>query len=92
MPRGKKALSETSDLEIIKSDKEEGNIPYFLIDDDYGIACDERQEILVRKRIANRTIKDVNKEYIEQYVSWDSLCYPSNFTNAISCYVERKGR
>lgn len=92
MPRGKKALSETSDLEIIKSDKEEGNIPYFLIDDDYGIACDERQEILVHKRIANRTVKNSDKEYIEQYVSWDSLCYPSNFTNAISCYVERKGR
>lgn len=94
MARGKKSLLETTDLPIVETDKEEGQLPYFLIDDDWGIACDERNEILVRKRIASRTVvnDDTNEKYVEQYTMWDSICYPSNFTNTINCYVDKKSK
>jgi hypothetical protein len=94
MARGKKSLLETSDLPIVTTDIEEGQIPYFIIDDEWGISCDERQEILVRKKIANRTIKNEqgNEDHIEQYIMWDSISYPHTFTNAIEIYVDKKGK
>lgn len=92
MARGKKSLIETTNLPIEKTDKEEGQIPYFIIDDEWGVSCDERNEILVHKRLANRTIKDENNidTYIEQYYSWESICYTSNFTTAIDIYANKK--
>ena len=94
MPRGKRNLLETTDLPIIPTDKEEGQIPYFILDDEWGISCDERQEILVHKKSANRTIKDENgvETHIEQYYMWDSVAYTSSFTHAISIYVDKKGK
>ena len=92
MARGKKSLIETTNLPIEKTDKEEGQIPYFIIDDEWGVSCDDRNEILVHKRLANRTIKDENNinTYIEQYYSWESICYTSNFTTAIDIYANKK--
>lgn len=94
MARGKKSLLETSDLPVVYTDEEKGQIPYFLIDDEWGVSCDERQEILVKKKIANKTVKDENgeNEHIEQYTMWDSICYPSTFTDAINSYVKKKSR
>lgn len=94
MARGKKSLLETSDLPIVTTDIEEGQIPYFLIDDEWGIACDERNEILVHKRIASRTIKNEkgDEDHIEQYIMWDSISYPSTFSSAIESYVNKKGK
>jgi hypothetical protein len=94
MARGKKSLLETSNLPIVTTDIEEGQIPYFLIDDEWGIACDERNEILVHKRIANRTIKNEkgDEDHIEQYIMWDSISYPSTFSSAIESYVNKKGK
>ena len=94
MARGKRNLLETTDLPIITTDKEEGQIPYFLIDDEWGVSCDERQEILVHKKTSSRTIKDENgvETNIEQYYMWDSVAYTSSFTHAISIYVDKKGK
>lgn len=94
MPRGKKNLAESTDLKVVDSNEESGQIPYFLFDNEWGVACDERNEILVHKRIANRTIKgeDGKEDYIEQYLMWDSICYPSNFTSTLKCYIERSER
>lgn len=94
MPRGKRNLSETTNLPIIPTDKEEGQIPYFLLDDEWGISCDERQEILVRKKSANRTIKDESgiETHIEQYYTWECIAYTNSFTHAISVYVDKKGK
>lgn len=94
MAKGKKSLLETTDLPIIVTDIEEGQVPYFIIDDEWGISCDERQEILVRKKIASRTIKDENdnEDHVEQYFMWDSIAYVKTFTNAIEIYVDRKGK
>ena len=94
MPRGKRNLSETTNLPIIPTDKEEGQIPYFILDDEWGISCDERQEILVRKKSANRTIKDENgvETHIEQYCMWECIAYTNSFTHTISTYVDKKGK
>ncbi len=94
MPRGKRNLSETTNLPIIPTDKEEGQIPYFVLDDEWGISCDERQEILVHKKSANRTIKDESgiETHIEQYYIWECIAYTNSFTHAISVYVDKKGK
>lgn len=94
MAKGKKSLLETTDLPIIETDIEEGLIPYFLIEDDWGINCDERNEILVRKRIASRTIKDENdvEDHIEQYVVWEAETYSNTFTHTIECYINKKNK
>jgi hypothetical protein len=94
MAKGKKSLLETTDLPIIETNIEEGTIPYFVLDKEWGIACDERQEILVHKRIASRTIKNEQgvDDHVEQYVMWDSICYPHTFTHAIEIYVDKKGK
>lgn len=94
MARGKKSLLETTDLPIITTDKEGGQIPYFIIDDEWGIACDERNEILVKKKIASRTIKNENGEedHIEQYIMWEPIVYPDTFTKAIEIYADKKGK
>lgn len=94
MARGKKSLLETSDLPIITTDKDEGQIPYFIIDDEWGIACDERNEILVHKKVANRTIKNESgvETHVEQYFMWESISYPSTFTKAVELYVDKKGK
>lgn len=94
MPRGKKNLLETTNLPIIKTNTEEGKIPYFIIDNEWGIACDDRNEILVHKNPANKTIKNDQGEddHIEQYYMWTIDCYPSNVTNALEIYADRKGK
>lgn len=94
MAKGKKSLLETTDLPIIETDIEEGLIPYFLIEDEWGINCDERNEILVRKRIASRTIKDENdvENHIEQYVVWEAETYSNTFTHTIECYINKKDK
>jgi hypothetical protein len=94
MPRGRKKATELNDLPTVITDNEEGTIPYFVLDNEWGVSCDERQEILVRKRIANRTIKDEegNDDHIEQYFMWDSVSYCNSFTHIIQCYYERASR
>jgi hypothetical protein len=94
MAKGKKSLLETTDLPIIETDIEEGLIPYFLIEDEWGINCDERNEILVRKRTASRTIKDENdvEDHIEQYIVWEAETYSNTFTHTIECYINKKGK
>lgn len=94
MARGKKSLLETTELPIITTDIEEGQIPYFILDDEWGISCDDRNEILVHKRVASRTIKDESgvEIHVEQYFMWESISYPSTFTKAIELYVDKKGK
>ena len=94
MAKGKKGLMETTNLPIIKTNIEEGKIPYFIIDNEWGIACDDRNEILVHKNPANKTVKNEQGEndHVEQYYMWTIDCYPSNVTNALEIYADRKGK
>lgn len=94
MARGKRSLLETTNLPIVETNIEEGVSPYFLIDDKYGIACDERQEMLCRKKKSSRTIKDeYGQPYkIETYYMWESFCYTNSFSSCIENYLKIKDR
>ena len=94
MPRGKKKLTETTDLPIVHTDIEEGEIPYFLIDDAYGVACDERCEMLCRKKECTRTVNDEDGKphHIETYYKWESFKYVSTFSQVIDCYMQVEER
>jgi hypothetical protein len=94
MAKGKKSLLETTDLPIIATDKEEGQIPYFIIDDKYGVSCDERCEMLCRKKKASRTIKDEegNPHHVETYYMWESFCYTNSFSSCVENYINIKDR
>lgn len=94
MARGKKSLMETTDLPIVETDKEEGNIPYFVIDEEYGIACDDMQEMLCKRVKASKTIKgeDGKESHVETYYKWNNLKYMGNFTSCIEEYAKIKSR
>lgn len=95
MPRGrKKALVEETELPIIETENEEGTIPFFLIDDEFGIACDQYTYMLCRKKRSNKTVKDENgkPDHIEVYWNWTSYRYTNTFESIMECYVTQKER
>ena len=95
MPRGrKKVIVEETELPIIDTDDEAGNIPFFLIDEEFGISCDQYGYMLCRKKRANRTIKNEegNDDHIETYWMWTAYKYTSTFESIMNCYVKQKER
>lgn len=91
MPR--KTLVNT-ELPIEETDIEEGTLPFFLIDDEYGIACDQYCYMLCKKKRANRTVKDEDGKpnHIESYWSWTPFKYTGTFQSIMETYVEQKER
>lgn len=91
MAKGKPMNKE---LKIKETKIEEGCLPYFIIDEEYGIACDERQEMLCFKKRANRTIKnDLGVEtHIESYWKWDAIAYVHEFSRALELYEFKKDK
>ena len=91
MPR--KTLADT-ELPIEETDIEEGTLPFFLIDDEYGIACDQYCYMLCKKKRANRTIKDEDGKpnHIESYWNWTPFKYTGTFQSIMETYVEQKER
>lgn len=92
MPRGRKAQTEEIELKIIETEDEDGTIPFFLIDDEFGIACDQYCYMLCRKKRANRTVKDENGKpsHIEAYWMWNSYKYTNSFLSIVETYVSQK--
>lgn len=90
MAKGKKSLVETTDPDkIIETDKEEGQIPFFIIDDEYGIAADNLCYMLVYAKKAGRTLTDGN---VETYIKWDPVAYVNTIKKAIEEYSIVKER
>ena len=91
MAKGKESLLETTPKDkIVVTDKEEGSIPFFEFDDEYGIAVDQFQYILVQKKISGRTVTDENgNEYVESYIKWDTskAKYSSTVEGIIDSYI-----
>lgn len=83
-----------SNLPVIESEIEEGNIPFFIIEENYGVACDQYCYSLVKRKKCNRTIKSTDKDgdYIESYYKWDGISYVSTFAATINSYVQQKER
>lgn len=83
-----------TELPIEETDIEEGTLPFFLIDDEYGIACDQYCYMLCKKKRANRTIKDEDGKpnHIESYWNWTPFKYTGTFQSIMETYVEQKER
>lgn len=94
MPRGKKIIADETELKIIETENEEGTIPFFIIDDEFGIACDQYCYMLCRKKRANKTVKDEdgNPSHIESYWMWTSYRYTNSFESIMNTYVSQKER
>lgn len=94
MPRGKKTIADETELKIIETENEEGTIPFFIIDDEFGIACDQYCYMLCRKKRANKTVKDENGQptHIESYWMWTSYRYTNSFESIMNTYVSQKER
>ena len=92
--KGKQSLLETTDSrDIIETDEEVGSIPYFIIDEEYGVACDNLCYILVVKKIACRRGKEDNDEdtnKVYKYIRWEDLSYLDSFESVIKMYTEVK--
>lgn len=90
MAKGKKPLIETTDPDkIVETDKEEGQIPFFIIDDEYGIAADNLCYMLVNAKKAGRTLSDGN---VETYIKWEPVAYVNTIKRAIEEYSIVKER
>lgn len=89
--KGKLSLLDTTPPEdIIYTDEETGIMPFFLIEDDWGIACDQYCYKLVNKKQASKTGKEENGEDPEKvysYFRWDDIKYASNIEGIIDCYI-----
>lgn len=91
---GRKSLLESTDLKIVETDIEEGTIPFFLIEDDYGVAADNNCYMLCERKKASRTIKNESGEpdHVETYFLWNSFKYLSTFKGTLECYLQIKSR
>ena len=57
-----KLIDTVDPSKIIVTNKEEGAIPFFIIDDRYGVAVNQYSYMLVVKKNAYRTITSDNEE------------------------------
>lgn len=91
---GRVSLTESTDLDVIETGIEEGCIPFFLIEENYGVSVDDLCYKLCERRKANRTIKDENgnPDHVETYFLWTAFKYLSSFKQSIECYCKIKER
>jgi hypothetical protein len=96
MAKGKQSLAEQAKPEdIIQTNEEVGSIPFFIIDDEYGVSGGYGDYSLVIKKQASRSGKeengeDPNKVYV--YYRWEELKYISTVEGVIETYAEVKER
>lgn len=90
--RGRSLLN--NDLPVKETDIEEGNIPFFLIDDEYGVTADNYCYMLCYKKKMNRSVKNEDDviTHIESYYNWTPLKYTNTFQSIIECYMTIKER
>ena len=71
MGKGRKTLiEENQELEVVESTETVGVAPFLMIDDEYGISCDDCCYALCRKKIINKKVEIDGVAKIEQRVSW----------------------
>ena len=94
MPRGvRKKLTETTELPVIHTEEETGNIPFFILEDDkYGIATDKVSYSLVRRKQASKTVKDEegNEDHVETYYMWESFKWGRTIESVVDSYIRHK--
>ena len=94
MPRGvRKKLTETTELPVIHTEEETGNIPFFILEDDkYGIATDKVSYSLARRKQASKTVKDEegNEDHVETYYIWESFKWGRTIESVVDSYIRHK--
>ncbi len=91
MGRGKPSMAANVDKEdIITTDENTGSVPFYLIDDEWGIAADEYCYALCRGKIAHK--KDIvdGKEVIVSYKRWSKVSYYNSIWSVLKGYAEKK--
>lgn len=92
--KGKLSLLETTAPEdIIYTNEEVGSVPFFNIDEEYGISGCPCDYALVIKKVANRTGKEENGEdptKVYSYFRWDELKYDSKKSGIFELYNKIK--
>jgi hypothetical protein len=96
MARGKQSLAELAAPEdVIETNEVTGSIPFFLIDDEYGISAGYGDYSLVIKKKASRKGKEEdgeNKDKVYTYTNWVELKYVSTVEGIIETYATIKER
>ena len=91
MGRGKPSMAANVDKEdIITTNENTGSVPFYLIDDEWGIAADEYCYALCRGKIAHK--KDIvdGKEVIVSYKRWSKVSYYNSIWSVLKGYAEKK--
>lgn len=92
MARGKQSLAElTAPENIIETNEEVGSVPFYLIDDNYGISGCYADYALVIKKRANKTGKEENGEdptKVYSYYRWDELKYSGTIAGIYDIYLK----
>lgn len=94
MARGKQSLVETTAPEnIIETQEEVGSIPFFDIDESYGVSGCYADMALVVKKNASKTGKEENGEdpnKVYTYFRWDELKYDARLSGILDLYLKEK--
>lgn len=91
MGRGKPSMAANVDKEdIITTNENTGSVPFYLIDDEWGIAADEYCYALCRGKTAHK--KDIvdGKEVIVSYKRWSKVSYYNSIWSVLKGYAEKK--
>ena len=86
-----KLIDTVDPSKVIVTDKEEGAIPFFVIDDKYGVAVNQYSYMLVVRKDAYRTVtSDNGEEYVEQFIKYEPIKWALAFKTIIELYVQMK--
>lgn len=94
--KGKQSLKELLDeSQLTQTDEETGTIPFWIIDDTYGVAVNQYEFSLVERKEMTRSIKDESGNIAggEIYYTWQFCKSASSFEDALITYckvTERK--
>lgn len=91
MGKGRKTLiEENQNLEVVESTETVGVAPFLMIDDEYGISCDDCCYALCRKKIINKKVEIDGVAKIEQRVSWQKISYGAAIFEVLKSYMNKK--
>ena len=91
MAKGKQALKDILPEELIVRTDEEVNVPFWIIDDNYGITVNQYGYELVERKEMMRSVRDEVGNLVsgEVYTTWVFSKSASSFEQAILTYCDK---
>ena len=83
----KNLLENIEPEKIIDEGREEGQIPFFVIDEEYGVAVNDLCYMVVCAKKRNKTVEG---GFVEKLIFYEPVSYVSTFAQAIESYVSIK--